>query len=144
MIVPLPLPAGADGAAGTAIGGGAGNGSGGTGAGTGSGSGNGTGPGAGPAVRARQTHGHLSPGDLPDGILQPGASAGVTVRYVVGVDGRVGGCTVIGTSGLPQVDAVPCPLIEARFRFRPARDARGQPVPDTIEETHTWFEPERR
>lgn len=125
----------------------AGSGSG-TGAGTGVGRGAGVGTGdgapAGPAVHARQVHGHLSPGDVPDGVLPPGGSGGVTVRYVVGIDGRVSGCTVTAPSGVPQIDRVPCPLIARRFRFRPARDTQGRAVAETIVETHTWFEPERR
>jgi protein TonB len=136
VIVPSPAPAQGGGSTGSGIGG-AGSGHG-TGEGTGSGTGNG------PALHARQTHGHLSPGDVPDGVLPPGGSAAVAVRYVVGTDGRVSGCTVTAPSGIAQVDAVPCPLIERRFRFRPARDAVGQAVPETINETHTWFEPQRR
>lgn len=142
VIVPLPVPVGGGSEAGAGTGG---EGSGiGVGAGAGSGPGAGPGRGLAPAVHARQTHGHLSPGDVPDGVLPPGASAGVRVRYVVGTDGLVSGCTVTGQSGIPQIDAVPCPLIERRFRFRPARDAAGRPTPETIEETHTWFEPQRR
>lgn len=140
VIVPVLAPAG-EAAADTGTGG---NGAGGSGSGSGSGFGRGSGAGAPPAVHACQTHGHLSPGDVPDGVLPPGGSAGVGVRYVVGTDGRVSDCTVTRPSGMAAIDAVPCPLIERRFRFRPARDTTGQAVPETIEETHTWFEPERR
>lgn len=116
----------------------------GTGGGTGSGQGAGAGAASGLVDHARQTHGHLSPRDVPDGVLAPGGSAAVAVRYVVGTDGRVRDCTVTGPSGLARIDAVPCPLIARRFRFRSARDAGGQPVSETIEETHTWFEPAKR
>lgn len=122
--------------------GGFGNGNGGGGAG-----GDGTG---GAVVGPRYLRGKLSFSDLPDGAIQPGEEAVVGVRYTVGVDGRVSACRVTETSRIPAVDAMACHLIVKRFRFRPARDEEGRPMPADVEETHGWsippepIEPERR
>jgi len=111
--------------------GGIGNGNGGGGTG-----GNGTG---GAVVGPRQIRGRLSFDDLPPGLLQPGREAKVGVRYIVDVDGRVIDCEADEPSGFPVLDNTTCHLIEKRFRFKPARDAEGRPVPATIAESHTWF-----
>lgn len=111
--------------------GGIGNGLGGGGTG-----GNGTG---GAVVGPRQIRGRLSFSDLPPGLLEPGREASVGVRYVVNVDGRVIDCEADQPSGFPVLDATTCHLIEKRFRFKPARDAQGRPVPATIAESHTWY-----
>jgi protein TonB len=66
------------------------------------------------------------------------SGAQITVRYRIGADGRVSGCTVIASSGRPDVDSETCRAITERFRFRPARDARGNPVPFVMTETQGW------
>jgi protein TonB len=66
------------------------------------------------------------------------------VRYVVGTDGRVSGCRVTRSSGHAELDATTCRLIEQRFRYRPARDAAGRPVPETVSRTFDWLLPFRR
>lgn len=123
---------------------GPGSGAGGAGAGRGGGGTGGAGTGEQPAVRARQVRGHLSPRDVPDGLIPPGGSVTVGVRFTVTPAGRASACRVIHSSGTAAIDAVPCPLLEARYRFRPARDRTGQPTSEIIEETHTWFEPDRQ
>lgn len=102
--------------------------------------GNGAGRPPGPETRPRQIKGNLSPRDLPNGLIAPGAEASVGVRYTVLVDGTVGACAVTRSSGIPDLDPLPCRLIRERFRFRPARDGWGRPVAAQIEETHTWVE----
>lgn len=76
--------------------------------------------------------------DLPEDLRKTRIGAEITVRYRIGVDGRVSGCTVVASSGRPDLDARTCALITARFRFRPARDAAGQPVPFVMTETQGW------
>lgn len=122
---------------------GAGSGAGGAGDGSGGGGTGGVGTGSGLASRAHQTRGRLSPRDVPDGLIPPGGSAAVGVRFTVQPDGRATRCSVTQSSGNPAIDAVPCPLIESRYRFRPARDRSRNAVAETIDETHTWFEPVR-
>ena len=60
------------------------------------------------------------------------------MRFTVGIDGRVSGCTVTRSSGYALLDTTTCRLIEKRFRYHPARDAQGQPVAETISLFYQW------
>lgn len=110
----------------------------GTGAGAG-GTGDGTGGGGGIATEPVQIRGRLSVDDFPFGLIGPGERASVRLGYVVETDGSVSDCRIHRSSGFTQVDAMACRLIEQRFRYRPARNAAGDPVRAGVEETHTWF-----
>ncbi|MGJ3629764.1 MOSC domain-containing protein [Sphingomonas sp. MMS24-JH45] len=48
----------------------------------------------------------------------------VVARFTVGVDGRARDCRVTASAGHASLDATTCRLIEARFRYAPALDAR--------------------
>jgi protein TonB len=120
---------------------GTGSGAGGRGAGTGGGGdggGDGSGANSGVAAYPRQTAGRIRFSDLPPDLRKSRTGADITVRYRIGVDGRVSGCTVVVSSGRADVDDGTCRRITERFRFRPARDARGNPVPFLMTETHGW------
>ncbi len=122
-----------EGAAGT------GSGAGGDGEGNGGGGlGGNAGRNAGVATYPRQTAGRIRFSDLPADLRKTRRGAQITVRYRIGVDGRVSGCAVITSSGRPDVDSETCRAITERFRFRPARDARGDPVPFVMTETQGW------
>lgn len=86
----------------------------------------------------RRIRGRLSFDDLPDGVLYPGERATVEVLYTVEADGRVTGCRIERSSRHRELDALTCRLIERRFVFRPARDARGRAVRSLVGENHTW------
>lgn len=127
---------------------GPGTGAGGIGNGTGSGMfGNGGGGGGGgglvPATRSRWLRGRIRNSDYPRGAIAAGASGTVGLRFVVGTDGRVSDCRVTRSSGRSDLDTVTCRLIMQRFRYRPARDERGRPVPDTVTGEHEWLYTER-
>ena len=131
MPVPNPVVAapiagvGSDPSAGSADVAGPGTGSGGEGDGRGSG-GEGDGDGDGGAETAPdRVRGELKDSDYPDGAAEAGIGGTVGVRYLVWTDGRVRECEVTRSSGSAELDATTCRLIEARFRFRPSRDARG-------------------
>ncbi|GFE73621.1 TonB family protein [Novosphingobium sp. TCA1] len=127
------------GAAGTGSGaGGSGDGIGGDGIGGGGKGGDGAGTNASVAAYPRQTAGRIHFSDLPPDLRKSREGADITVRYRIGVDGRVSGCTVVTSSGRPDLDAGTCRHITERFRFRPARDAQGRPVPFVMTETHGW------
>jgi protein TonB len=137
------LPTGTDATAGAATGDGPGTGAGGFGAGAGSG-GRGSGTGGGAAVRAERISGRLSGDtDYPASARRAGVEGSVSVRFVVGTDGRVGGCRVTRSSGHAELDSTTCRLIEERFRYRPARDADGRPVQETVSRTFDWLLPFR-
>ncbi len=149
-IVPLPLPPppmpvtekAADstqetsGAADTP---GPGSGAGGQGDGFGAGgSGDGRGAGDPDAIPPRWIRGDIRDSDYPEDLADAGIGGRVTVLYLVETNGRVSDCDVVGSSGVPRLDALTCRLIRERFRFRPSRSGAGKPVPALIRESHEW------
>lgn len=121
---------------------GTGRGAGGEGAGSGSGRG-GSGRG-GPAVVQPPVK---IAGDISDARDFPAPPGGrqirkgqhVIVRMTVGVDGRAHDCQVVKPSPDPVADRITCRLAEQRFRFRPARDQAGNPVPAPYGWRQDWF-----
>ncbi|WP_390550985.1 energy transducer TonB [Qipengyuania sp. MTN3-11] len=102
--------------------------------------GEGDGTGRGEAVIGpRRISGTLSYRDLPEGVLTDYGTMEVEVVYTVTPGGRATGCRAERSSGSALLDRTACRLIEQRFRFRPARDARGRAVEAMIAETHGWF-----
>jgi protein TonB len=127
-------------AAGAALLPGPGTGSGGVGNGLGSGlSGTGTGGGGGGrGVRAQFIRGGIEPRDYPRRAVEKRAQGTTYLRFTVEPNGRVRHCIVTRSSGHPELDAVTCPLLEKRLRYRPARDAAGRPIAETIRGEHEW------
>jgi TonB family protein len=122
---------------------GPGTGSGGQGNGTGSGSG-GNGPGGGGGGNGGgsppiQIKGRIKDRDYPASAKAIGAQGAVWVRYTVMVSGRVTNCRVLRSSGNGAIDETACRLIEERFRFKPARDESGRPVPADRYEKHEFI-----
>lgn len=116
---------------------GPGYGAGGIGNGRGSG-GEGEGDGGGGWVAPRQVKGRIKDSDYPRSAGTAGVGGTVSVRYEVGVDGRVTDCEITRSSGFPDLDHTTCRLIVERFRFKPSRDPDGNPVSATIVQNHTW------
>ncbi|HEY0116846.1 MAG TPA: TonB family protein, partial [Allosphingosinicella sp.] len=119
---------------------GAGTGSGGIGAGRGSGgAGTGTGGGGsgGATVRATLRGGRILAADYPRGAN--GHQGTVAVRISISAAGTVAGCAVTGSSGNQVLDATTCRLIRERFRFTPARDSAGNPIPDVKGWQQRWW-----
>jgi protein TonB len=111
------------------------------GAGTGAG-GEGVGSGGGAVTRPVKIAGTID--DARDYPVPPGGRRvrighSVTVAMTVGVDGRASNCRVISPSPDPVADRLTCELAVARFRFRPATDAAGRPVPATYGWRQSWF-----
>ena len=63
----------------------------------------------------------------------------VIVHMTVGVDGRARNCRVVEPSPDPEADRITCRLAQERFRFRPARDAQGEPVEAPYGWRQDWF-----
>ena len=98
--------------------------------------------GGGIAVRARQIAGRIEDDDYPRAASRARAEGEVLVRFTVSPAGRAEGCAVLRSSGHALLDDTTCRLIERRFRFRPARNAYGDPVPETrMWEQRWWLEP---
>lgn len=114
---------------------GAGSGAGGEGSGTGSGRG-GSGSGSGIGEAAVRVAGALSDRDYPRDAR--GVSGTVAIAFRVRADGLVDQCRPIASSGAAVLDDLTCGLVERRFRYRPARDASGQPVDSELRTSFTW------
>ena len=112
-----------------------GDGTGAAGIGTGTGSGRGgAGQGGGIAVKAVQVAGNITDADadlfpVPAGGRASRYGQEVTIRFTIGTDGRISNCRIARPSNDPAADRVVCRLALERFRFRPARDSAGNPVP---------------
>lgn len=65
----------------------------------------------------------------------------VVVYMTVGVDGRASNCRVVEPGPDPEAGRITCQLAEERFRFRPASDADGNPVPSTYGWRQWWEAP---
>lgn len=136
-VVAVPHPAaGPDASAGAAQRPGPGTGAGGPGNGSGSG-GAGDGPGD-DGAPMRWIKGEIRDSDYPRDALRRGIGGTVGLRFTVGVKGRVTDCTVTRSSGNADLNSTTCRVIRERFRYEPSRDARGRPVPDTVEGEHLW------
>jgi protein TonB len=110
----------------------AGEGAGGADEGAGTGAGNsGTGQGGGIASSAVKIAGDINSAadyPIPPGGREARIGKAVTIAVTVGTDGLPKACRIHRSSGLPETDARTCDLAMARFRFRPAMNAAGDPV----------------
>ncbi len=124
---------------------GEGTGAGGTGDGTGSG-GQGAGSGGGNTItRAEKIAGRITQRDYPKGFpRRRGVEEVVIVRYTVLPNGRTANCKTMQSSGNAALDASTCQLVEARFRYTPARNASGDTVPDVTGWKQVWWVGKRR
>ena len=80
----------------------------------------------------------VSDKDYPAFALRDEIEGTVGFRLRIATDGRVSGCTVTSSSGSLGLDVHTCRLMRQRARFRPATDARGRPVEDSISSRLTW------
>jgi protein TonB len=130
---PAPVAAGASasGAASGAAGAGQGVGAGSMGTGTGGGGG---------AMPTVKIAGEIdSARDYPRAGRDVRVGSSVVIDLSVGLDGRVRGCRVVQPSPDPEAGPVTCELATKRFRFRPARDAMGNPVGAVYRWRQRWF-----
>lgn len=125
------MPASSGGDVGTA-------GSGDSGGGEAGGEGTGSGVGGSRAVRIAGALNGYS--DYPRFARRLGLEGTVAVRFTVDADGRARDCAVI-RSTIPELDGTTCRLIEERFRYRPARDGRGEPIEEVVRRTFEWSLP---
>ena len=129
---PSVAPSGGGAGTGPAVGSGAGGGLGGEGYG-----------GDGGGTDLEQIAGEITPRDVPRHLREAGIGGTVGFVFTVGVTGRVTRCTVTRSSGVPELDALTCRLVQQRFVYRPATDRYGRPVSDDVEGEQEWI-PSRR
>ena len=127
-IRPTAAPSGGGSGSGPAIGAGAGGGTG--------GNGNGDDEGG---TDLEQIAGEITPSDYPSNLREAGVGGRVSFVFTVEPNGRVGRCTVTRSSGVPQLDALTCRLIQQRFVYRPSTDRYGRPIADEVEGEHDWI-----
>lgn len=120
---------------------GPGTGTGGVGNGTGSGLyGNGPGGGGGGrAIPAQMVAGRIeSADDYPRDAVAAHAQGVVEFRFTILTNGRIADCAVTRSSGNRSLDRATCDLALQRFRFRPALNSSGQPVPEVGYGEQEW------
>lgn len=92
-----------------------------------------------PPVRAQALGNFsISDDDYPPSALPARAEGWVGFRLVISPEGRVTECTIAASSGSAALDAQTCRLYQSRSRFRPARDAAGQPAGDVVTGRIHW------
>jgi periplasmic protein TonB len=108
----------------------------------GSGSGGGTGGqgfgGGGGGTDLVQIAGAILPSDYPRDLRERGIGGRVEMVFTVAPTGRVTRCTVTRSSGVADLDALTCRLIEQRFVYRPSTDRFGRPIADEVEGEQDW------
>lgn len=105
----------------------------------GAGEGRGSGGEGGIVTRAALIAGEIVPADYPRAAWRSGVSGTVRVRFVVTAQGIPRSCRVMTSSGHAALDDATCALIEARFRYAPARDAAGQAVAEERAWMQRWW-----
>ena len=63
----------------------------------------------------------------------------MVARLNVGANGRVTSCSVTRSSGNSALDETTCRLIQQRFRFDPATDSQGRPIPSVTGWQQRWW-----
>ena len=129
-IRPSAAPSGGGSGTGPALGAGAGGGSGGQGYGEGGG-----------GTDLELISGEIFPSDYPKHLGNAGIGGRVSVTFTVEPNGRADNCRVTRSSGVPELDALTCHLMEKRFRFRPSTDRYGRPIPDEVDWDQDWIAP---
>jgi protein TonB len=76
--------------------------------------------------------------DYPSGPLRREQEGVTRFRVSVGADGRVTGCEVTGSSGVPELDSATCSLVSRRGRFTPATDGEGNPTTGSWGSSVRW------
>ncbi len=79
--------------------------------------------------------------DYPSNILRNGEEGTSRYQVRVGSNGVPTACFTIGSSGHFQLDARACNMVMSRGRFRPGRDASGNPAAGLYSGSHTWRAP---
>jgi TonB family protein len=69
--------------------------------------------------------------DYPAEALKKNEQGTVQAELTIGSDGRVRACKVIRSSNSESLDTATCNIMMRRARFKPARDAHGNPTEDT-------------
>lgn len=98
-------------------------------------------PPPGPAQALNPPVGLFTQDDYPVEALRRDEEGLVIAQVDVTADGRVGGCTVVQSSGSQALDSGTCSILTRRARYRPARNQAGQAVADHERVRIKWLLP---
>lgn len=79
----------------------------------------------------------VSEDDYPPASVRASEEGTVSIRVVVGTDGRVKNCEVTKSSGFSRLDERSCQIATRRWRFKPATE-NGQPVESNFATNYRW------
>lgn len=83
----------------------------------------------------------VSDRDYPSAAIREEREGLTRFRLSIGVDGRVTGCEITGSSGSPDLDAATCTKVSARARFVPALGSDGMPTAGSYVGSVRWVLP---
>ncbi|QYU68703.1 energy transducer TonB [Leptolyngbya sp. 15MV] len=86
----------------------------------------------------------VSSDDYPAWALRSDVEGVVRFTLTVDTEGRITGCDVTGSSGVPDLDKLACDKVTERGAFIPALDDDGRPVAGTWSSAVRWVIPENR
>lgn len=82
--------------------------------------------------------GYITDYDYPAEAIRNREQGRVVYRMETGANGRIADCSIVLSSGSAALDAATCAILARRARVKPALDADGKPVPDTIRGDIVW------
>ncbi|WP_081628014.1 energy transducer TonB [Sphingobium indicum] len=74
--------------------------------------------------------------------LREEREASLHFKVAIGAEGIAKDCTVTQSSGSQELDDAACKIIMKRAHFKPARNAKGEPVEDVYESRFVWRVPQ--
>ena len=83
----------------------------------------------------------LTDADYPPEALARREQGTAVIILSISATGDVKDCAVFASSGSQALDAATCRIARERARFRPGRDAAGNPVPDRLMQRVRWTLP---
>ena len=90
-----------------------------------------------------QIAGAIGPSDYPRDLRERGLGGRVEFVFTVEPNGRVGRCRVTHSSGIAELDALTCRLVQQRFIYRPSTDRYGRPIEDEVDGMQDWVRSRR-
>jgi protein TonB len=79
--------------------------------------------------------------DYPSAAQRAGEQGTTRFSYDVTPDGRMANCNVVQSSGSSSLDTTTCMLAMRRARFKPAKDASGNPIGSHMTRSIRWVLP---
>lgn len=99
-------------------------------------------PGASFAPHGAAPHGNpgawVSTSDYPSRALREERSGTTRFRLAISAEGAVTGCSIVQSSGSPELDAATCAKVSQRAKFTPATDENGARIAGTYASAVRW------